>query len=189
MKLHYLWISTLLIGPTLSAALPQKLEVQGGAVEALVIGKPSLLKIKAKGEPPTGSLILDGAKVSGTFEFALGTLDSGIELRDDHMKNKYLKVSEHPKAKLVIHEILLDKAFSIADPAVTEADFKGDLTLHGVTKPIQGKFNVNDERAVVADFKIKLTDFAIGIPSYMGITVADEVNVRVQIEKLKPAVQ
>lgn len=174
-----------LLAPFLAFAVPQKFEAKGGGVEALVIGKPSLLKIRAKGEPAIGSLVIDGKKVNGSFEFELKTLDSGISLRDDHMLNRYLKVGEHPKATLVIKDLQLAKEFSAANPEVSETDFTGDLTLHGVTKPVKGKFKVGEKRNVSADFKVTLSEFSIDIPTYMGITVADEVNISVAIEDLK----
>lgn len=176
-----------LMFPLSLGAMPQNLEAKGGAVEALVVGRPSLLKIRAKGEPPTGSLTVDGKKVSGSFEFALNTLDSGIQLRDDHMRNKYLHVQDHPKAKLVIQDLELAQDFSVTTPEVGETDFTGELTLHGVTKPVKGKFKVGDKRNVSADFKVTLSDFAIDIPTYMGITIANEVNISVAIDDLKNA--
>ncbi len=180
-------VLALVLLPAVVHAAPRKFETQGGAVEALVIGKPSLLKILAKGEPPRGRLTVEGAKVEGTFEFELTSLNSGIELRDDHMKNRYLKVNEHPKATLQIRGLRLAEEFSEERPEVGETEFTGDLTLHGVTKPVRGRFKIGEDRKVSADFKLKLTDFQIEIPSYMGITVADEVQVRVAIENLQPA--
>ncbi len=171
--------------PAIGNAIPQKFEAKGGAVEALVVGRPSLLKIRAKGDPAAGSLLVDGKKVNGTFEFELKTLDSGIALRDDHMLNKYLKVDQHPKATLVIRDLQLSNEFSAEKPVISETDFTGELTLHGVTKPVKGKFKVGDQRNVSADFKVTLSDFAIDIPTYMGITVADEVTISVAIEDLK----
>lgn len=171
--------------PVVAYAVPQKFEAQGGAVEALVVGRPSLLKIRAKGEPAIGSLLVDGKKVSGSFEFALSTLDSGIALRDEHMKNKYLQVGEHPKAVLTIKELELAKEFSATKPEVGESDFLGELTLHGVTKPVKGKFKVGESRNVTADFKVTLSDFSIDIPTYMGITIANDVSVSVAIDDLK----
>ncbi len=187
MKSSILIHAILILVPIFANAVPLKFAVEGGAVEALVIGRPSLLKIKATGESAKGTLTVDGKKVDGIFEFALSTLDSGIELRDDHMKNKYLKVSSHPKAVLAIRDLQLATAFSSERPEVSETEFNGDLTLHGVTKAVKGKFKVGDDRKISADFKLKLTDFQIEIPSYMGITVADEVNVRVLIDNLRPA--
>ena len=174
-----------LLFPAYAFAAVTKLAPQGGSVEALAIGKPSFIKIRGKGEAPKGQLQVDGKKANGTFEFQVATLDTGIGLRNEHMHEKYLQVKEHPTAKLEIKDLMLKEDFSVSKPQVSEQPFAGNLTLHGVTKPVTGKFKVGDKRDVAAEFKIKLSDFAIDIPKYLGVTVADEVNIEVKIAELK----
>lgn len=174
-----------LMMPALALAAVTKLAPHGGSVEALAIGKPSFIKIRGKGEPAKGELKVDGKKATGNFEFQVATLDTGIDLRNEHMREKYLHVKEHPTAKLEIKNLELKEEFSAAKPKIGESPFTGDLTLHGVTKPVTGTFTVGDKRDVTAAFKIKLSDFNIDIPKYLGVTVADEVNVDVKIADLK----
>lgn len=157
------------------AAAPEKLVPAGGEVKMTVIGKPSLIKINGKGEAPTGELKITDGKVNGEFKFDLSTLDTGIELRDEHMRDKYLQVNEHPEATLKIKDL----------EQKPSGEFKGELTLHGVTKPVTGQFKMGDKKSVEAAFKIKLSDYQIDIPKYMGITVADEVDVKVNIAALE----
>jgi polyisoprenoid-binding protein YceI len=171
--------------PALALASVTKLTPHGGSVEALAVGKPSFIKIRGKGEPAKGELKVDGKKASGVFEFQVGTLDTGIDLRNEHMREKYLQVKEHPTAKLEIKDLVLNEDFNPARPKISEQAFEGELTLHGVTKPVRGKFTVGEKRDVAADFKIKLSDFNVEIPKYLGVTVADEVNVEVKIAELK----
>lgn len=178
-------ISALTLTSFTALAAPKTLTASGGKVEATAVGKPSFIKIQCKGEPPKGKVDVDGQKVTGEFEFAMATLDSGIKLRNEHMLNKYLLVKEHPTAKLVIKELTLAKPFDAANPAVGKAPFKGELTLKGVTKPVEGTFEVAASKEVDATFKIKLTDYQVEIPKYAGITVADEVDVKVKIASLK----
>jgi polyisoprenoid-binding protein YceI len=171
--------------PALALASVTKLTPQGGSVEALSVGKPSFIKIRGKCEPAKGELQIDGKKAGGVFEFQVATLDTGIDLRNEHMREKYLQVREYPTAKLEIKDLRLNDEFSLAHPKISEQPFEGSLTLHGVTKPVRGKFTVGENRGVAADFKIKLSDFNVEIPKYLGVTVADEVNVEVKIAELK----
>jgi polyisoprenoid-binding protein YceI len=56
------------------------------------------------------------------------------------------------------------------------------LKLHGVEKPVSGTFDLSGSGAspkLAAKFAIKLSDFGIGIPSFAGVTMADEVAVTV----------
>lgn len=175
----------LIIQTAAATAAPVKLKPEGGGVEFLAVGKPQFIKIRGKGAAPQGELQLDGKKAKANFEFELATLDTDINLRNEHMRDKYLEVKQHPKAKLEIDDLELKNGWSAAKPQVDETPFTGKLTLHGVTKPVAGKFKVGGKRDVDAGFKIKLSDYAIDIPKYLGVTVADEVDVQVKIAELK----
>jgi polyisoprenoid-binding protein YceI len=59
------------------------------------------------------------------------------------------------------------------------------MTFHGVTQPIEGVFALNPKDKsleVHSEFKIKLSDFKIEVPTYMGIKVSDDVSVNVDYE-------
>ncbi len=174
-----------LLFPAIAFAAVTRLSSQGGSVDTLAVGKPSFIKIRGKGEPAKGQLQIDGKKATGTFEFNVATLDTGIDLRNEHMREKYLQVKEYPTAKLEIKNLELKEEFSVAKAKVADTPFEGELTLHGVTKPVSGRFRVGEQRDVTAAFKIKLSDFQIDIPKYLGVTVADEVTIDVKVAELK----
>jgi polyisoprenoid-binding protein YceI len=179
----------ILIGALVTLGAPafaavQSISAKGGDVEFLAIGKPSFIKIHGKGSAAAGKLTVEGEKVSGQFEFELNSLGTGIETRDNHMKNKYLEVGKFPKAALELKSATPIKGWSLKKPAVKDAEFNGVLTLHGVSKPVTGKFQVTDSGGVSVDFKVKLTDYDVAIPQFAGITVADEVEITVKIDKL-----
>lgn len=163
----------------------QNISAQGGEVDFLAVGKPSFIKIHGVGGAPTGQLSLDGSKVDGKFEFDVGSLGTGIETRDDHMKKKYLEVEKYPKASLALQSASPVTGWSVSKPKLSDADFSGVLTLHGVSNPVTGKFNVSDSGKVEVAFKVKLTDFGVAIPTFAGITVADEVEIQVKIDRLQ----
>lgn len=77
-----------------------------------------------------------------------------------------------------------EQGWSLEKPELKDANFTGQLTLHGVTKPVTGKVNMSDEKEIEAGFKIKLSEYKIDIPKYLGITVADEVEVTVKIDEI-----
>lgn len=158
---------------------------QGGAVEVLAIGKPSFIKIRGQGRPAEGRVAFDAGKLSGQFKFELASIDTGIGLRNEHMKDKYLEVQKFPTANLELKDVALPSEWSLEKAKTDELPFVGSLNLHGVTREVSGKFHVTEAAAVVAEFKIKLTDFAIQIPEYMGIKVADEVSVKVKIDRVQ----
>ncbi|MBF0315029.1 MAG: YceI family protein [Oligoflexia bacterium] len=163
-----------------------QIDTQNSTVEFTAIGNPSMLTIKGTGAAPTGKLTISDEYATGFFEFDLNSLDTGINLRDRHMKEKYLEVAKenglYAKTSFLLNKLILPKQESFT---LENIAFSGVLKLHGVEKNVSGvaskitrqKFNFTTH----ASLKIKLSDFKIAIPSYAGITVAEEVDVLVKI--------
>src|SRR4051812_35277879 len=105
--------------PSLSFAAVQKLSASGGQVDFLAKGRPNLFRVTGKGSAPTGQLTVDGEKISGTLEFQLTTLETGLETRDHHMKDKYLEVEKYPKATLEIKSVGHLASWTIKNPMVS----------------------------------------------------------------------
>ncbi|HEY1079125.1 MAG TPA: YceI family protein [Bdellovibrio sp.] len=199
MKSFAALISLLLAVTTASAEAPQKAaapvvekavaqdtlkSVAGaGKLEFLAIGKPAMIRIKGEGPAPTGEVTVKDGKASGEFKLALNSLNTGIEMRDSHMKEKYLETAKHPEAVLKISDLEIKDIKSGKD-----TPFTGTLNLHGVEKPVSGTFTnegTATEQKVKATFKVKISDHTIEIPSYAGIKVADEVEVKIEAELKK----
>lgn len=176
-----------LISPAVFAKTPVSRELkaqpQKGQVMFEAVGKPSFLKIKGQGEGPEGRINI-GSTVSGQFKFKLQSLSTGIALRDQHMKEKYLQLDKYPTAEIKIASV------ENFDPNSLQAEglpFQGTLTVHGVEKPVKGTVDIKKidmGYKVSAKFDAKISDHAIDVPSYTGITVADQVKVSVETELL-----
>lgn len=180
-----IYLAGLLSLSSLAYAAVGPIVPSGGSVEVLAIGKPSFIKIRGKGKPASGRVTMESGKLNGQFSFELGSIDTGITLRNEHMRDKYLEVQKYPMATLELREVQLPETWSPEKSKTDERPFKGALNLHGVTQETTGKFHIIETGAVVAEFKIKLSDFKIEIPEYMGIKVADEVAVTVNFENVK----
>lgn len=158
------------------------LAVSPGQVEFDAVGWPSALKIHGKGAGLDGRLTIEDGSVSGVIGFDLQALETGIALRDRHLKEKYLETARYPRATLTLSRVAVDKVPAAETFAPVSIPFAGTLSLHGVEKSVTGEAKVaRAGRAVTttATFAIDLHDFGIGVPSYMGITVAEKVQVRV----------
>lgn len=151
----------------------------------LAVGRPSMLKVKGEGGKPSGTFTT-GEKAGGEIQVDLREFSTGITLRDKHMKEKYLELDkpENQFAKLKITSIELPGK-DIPASGEVDAKITGTLALHGKSQPvrtdsklkIEGK-NLSTEMKI----KLKLSDFGIAIPSYAGITVAEDVDVDVKIQ-------
>jgi len=112
----------------------------------------------------------------------LGQLSTGISLRDKHMREKYLQVDKYPNAQLDVDRSSL--VFPDDGSSVTKT-VPGKLTLHGRTSPASFRYSAvrdGDVYRVAGAMVVLLSRHGIEQPSFMGITVKDEVSVRVRFE-------
>jgi hypothetical protein len=128
-----------------------------------------------------GSLIKgkDGTS-SGIFEVNLKDLDTGIEIRNNIMREKHLEVQKYPTATLVLNPVtVLSQGYF---------NWTGDLTLHGVTNKISGVAFV-DEKEIEAKFSINILDYKITKASSAGVGLDDKINIIVHISNnIRPAI-
>lgn len=117
----------------------------------------------------TGAATLVGNKVSAkNIVVDMKSLTTGLDLRDDHAKNKYMEVGKYPEAVLI-------------EATGENGKGTGKLKFHGKENPISGTYTVQGGKMLNATFKIKLSDYGISDISYKGIGVEDEVKVEVQV--------
>jgi polyisoprenoid-binding protein YceI len=118
--------------------------------------------------------------VKGAVEVDLDTLQTGIGLRDRHMKEKYLEIHRSDAlTRARLDEIRMERIEGTSIP------FQGKLTLHGEQHTISGIADVQVRQRDVgvhvrARFPISLAAFGIQPPRYLGVGVRDEVQVQVQ---------
>lgn len=161
-------IMTLLIITNVQAAI---LTLSQGNIEFKAKGKPALISIDGTSTLLNGTLKSHNDQFDGEFDLELTSLNTGVELRDDHLKNKYLEVEKFPKAKLTFKNIRIERN--------SETNFKANLMLHGQENEVNGTALLSDQNKLMAEFTINLVDFGIEIPSFQGITVAKEVKIKV----------
>jgi len=170
------------------AGQPLTLKADSALVEFKAVGRPSLLKIPGKStrlevkleREDSGAL---ASALKGSFEFPLDSLETGIGLRDSHMKEKYLETAKFPTAKLEITDATVPAAFFTQETGEQTITVKGNLTLHGVTKPVEVQTRlVREGKGFTSEsaFKIMLTEYGISIPKYLGIVIAEDVDVKIR---------
>jgi polyisoprenoid-binding protein YceI len=135
---------------------------------------------EAKTENLSGDLAVasDNQSVEGAVTVDLQTLETGIGLRDKHLKSNYLEVDKGPQfAEARLQDIRVERLKG-------KTQFRGLLTLHGQQREVTGiadiKPNGNGYR-MEATFTVKVADFQIPEPTYLGVGVADDVIVRVNL--------
>lgn len=165
------------IASTLQAS---PLKITSGAVTFKATGKPGFLKINGSGPELRGTLDKTEKGLSGEFSVTMDKFVTGIDLRDEHMKEKYFEVKKFPEATLKLKELPLDSKGQAKD-----TPFQASLKFHGVEKDVVGiaKVDVDGSKSSIeAEFSIALKDFNIDIPTYAGIKVADTVVISATLQ-------
>jgi polyisoprenoid-binding protein YceI len=148
----------------------------------------------------SGSIDVDLANVeTGSVELTveLDKLDTGIEGRNKHMKSpEYLDTARLPRAVFKSKRVkaLGDKV--VAPQRPVQIEVSGELTLHGVTRPLTIKATLHhlkgdqwssrmigpgDILGVSTAFPLKMSDYGIKVPKMLLLKVADEVQIAVKV--------
>lgn len=139
-------------------------------------GSPVLVSIEGKSHAPcTGVWIIENSSTKKSkVSMDLNKLDTGIPLRDKHLRENYLHTDRFPTATMT--EIEAENLDSQLKDATKEKNaFKGMLELRGIKKPVQGSYEIKGGNLYSGEFEIDLPDFGIERPSFMGVKVVDKV--------------
>ena len=118
----------------------------------------------------------DPGSVSGALRVDLQTLETGIAVRDRHMRENYLEVEKGPEfAVATFDQIRIEKLAG-------KSTFKGTLLLHGQRQEVTGVADLQQKDGrlrVQAQFPIRVSAFQIPKPTYLGVGVRDEIQIKV----------
>jgi polyisoprenoid-binding protein YceI len=142
---------------------------------------------EAKTSALTGTLVVASSHplvLSGQLSVDLETLDTGIGLRNDHLRGVYLEVG---RGAGFDHATLADIHVGDVDPGAFQGrtPFSGTLRVHGTERPVAGQAQIHrgaDGVRVEATFPVSLPDYGIPKPRYLGVGVKDTVKVQVSFE-------
>lgn len=136
----------------------------------------------------SGALRLEGAavrEVSGRVRVRLDALDTGIGLRNTHLRETYLEVDRGEEFReAVLTGVELAEPFPPGARA-HETGFAGLLSLHGVERRVEGDARLVRRAGSVrveAEFPLSLAAFDIPPPRYLGVGVRDEIGIRVRFD-------
>ena len=152
-------------------AFAASLKIKKSEVSWVATGYPGFLSIEGIGGKITAEhLKIEDNYLSGYFKVLVKDFKTGMDLRDQHMLN-YLESETYPYAYLKIDKKPLNSQV-----------FKGYLQIKENKKVIVGNLEIKGSK-VSGSFNINLNDFpAIGAPSWRGISIADEVTIKVNAD-------
>lgn len=110
------------------------------------------------------------------FEVQLDGLDTGIGLRNRHMRENYLQTDKFPLAR---YTGTVGKADSSQGNAC-QVTTSGTFSIHGVDRPVTITGLVSkqgDHLRVTSGFDVKLTDYGIKVPSMMFLKLNEVIRI------------
>ncbi len=194
---HHAWWTAAglaLVGLTPIGLRAQEYHVDTSADNRVVfISRASIEEFEGTTDRIDGYAALDGGgvRVGSAFEGAtlyfevdLASLDTGIGLRNRHMRDNYLEVDRYPFATFsgAVDRISTDTGgFRVVS--------RGEFAVHGVERPRTLDCGIRpdgDGWWVACEFVVNLTDHDIAIPRVMFLKLAEDIRVELSF-RLRPA--
>ena len=164
----------------MSAVYPQRLTVSSGqlnSIKFLAISTFSNFEgitSAVEGFIKWDSTLTNNSRIE--LKIYLDSLDTGIGLRNTHMRDNYLETDKYPLAQFsgrIINQTQKTKLES-------EVETEGLLKIHGVErkqKIIGTLYDYGKSFKLECSFKILLSDFNIEQPSFLFISVDNEIGI------------
>ena len=151
--------------------------LKNGKVEFFALGKPSMLKIHGASDKITGSMHKVSGGYQGKFTVPNDSFETGMGVRDTHLKEKIFESSKYPTSELVIDSLKIPEGKT---GVMEQIPFSGTFKFHGVEKKVDGKADlIQSDKSLnfIAKFTVNLTDYQITPPEFMGMTIQNEVKI------------
>ena len=148
--------------------------------------------IEGKTNSIIGMITFDPANTqspaSGHLRVDAASLKTGIELRDEHMRERHLHTVQFPYIEFALKSVTgLPPQLAVA----TTDSFliTGDFTVHGKTLPITapatvllmpGSDSTSQSLLVTASFEIKLDDYGVPRPKMLLLKLAETIRIRIR---------
>ncbi|MBA4153781.1 YceI family protein [Flavobacterium sp.] len=158
-----------------TSAYAQKKMTRTGEVK-FEASMPSFEEIAANTK--TASCILDETNGDFVALILVKSFKFKAPLMEEHFNENYMESSKFPKATFKGKIINFDK--SKLNGPKTPYELEGELTIHGVTKKIKTKINLELKEGkynVTAAFIVKAEDYKIEIPNLVKEKIAKDIDI------------
>jgi polyisoprenoid-binding protein YceI len=155
-----------------AAVASAKLAKAGGGTSSFHAGGPAGMSID--GTSSDVNISDDGSTVTVTV--GMNALTTGISLRDKHMKDA-LETDKFSSSSISVSRGSLKIPGTGAE---SSGDISGSMKLHGQSKNQSFHYSAKNDGGVIsvtATTTVNMSDYGIKPPSYLGVTVKNEVAV------------
>lgn len=102
------------------------------------------------------------------------------KLMQEHFNENYIESEKYPKAYFVGNIADYSPASLSGEPRIFEV--RGELTLHGVTRPVTAELTVRKDGEAIGigtEFLVRTEDYKIRVPRLLFKKIAEEIRVQV----------
>jgi len=141
----------------------------------------SLEKIEAINRKAASVLDATGGQLE--FTVLIKAFEFERALMQDHFNENYMESDKFPKASFK-GNIVNNSDVNYAKNGSYPVQIKGDLTIHGVTKPVtvKGGIEVKDGKINASSaFEITITDYNISIPGVVKDKIDKQASIQVDL--------
>jgi len=121
-------------------------------------------------------------------EVPLATLDTGIGLRNKHMRENHLETEKYPDAVFEGSRVVDPPSGGLEPDSTYRFEMQGDFSLHGVTReitvPIEATYSRGDGTEILrieTEFDVRLADYDISRPSFLFMQLDEVQHVTVNL--------
>ncbi len=133
------------------------------------------------------------AGASAVIKVDMQALDTGINLRNKHMRDNHLHTADYPFAEFSLKRI--EGAGNLKEGEAVEFNGIGDFTLHGVTReisvPLRVKFltdgrdtpleTAGNALHIKGEFQVKLSDYEVPRPKFLVMKLNEVQRVTIEL--------
>ena len=130
-------------------------------------------------------MVDDGTTV--TFRVPMASVATGIALRDHHMNEKYVDVAQFPDVTLAFKRA--DVPWPTAVGQAASGTVAAEFTAHGVTRPVDVKYNVKKSKTgyrIHGEFAFDISQHGVVVPAYLGVTIESAMRAEATVDVTEP---
>jgi polyisoprenoid-binding protein YceI len=177
-----------------TAALAEPFRIGPEAGQCVVVFESSapMESFEGRTSQVSGVVDLDPAALGETFaltvEVDMTSLDTGIGMRNTHMRENHLHTERFPKAVFTAAKIVEGAGTSLLDGQPHALKVRGTMSLHGVDRTVELPLRVTRSESqggprlrIESSFEVSLADYGIPRPKFLVMKLNEVQKVHVEL--------
>jgi polyisoprenoid-binding protein YceI len=188
---HRLFLVCAVLGASLAPLQAAEFVIAPDAASRVeFVSKAPMETFSGSSRKVSGTVSLDPAALADSITVEvrvdMASLDTGIELRNRHMRENHLHTEKYPTAIFRGGRLSKASAATLTEGQPVTAVLAGELELHGVKKKMEAPIELTLQKGgglrVVSRFKVNLPDYDIPRPQFLVMKLDEVQAVTAELE-------